>query len=59
MKEITNMYVQHEDVNVLIQVTGIKPGFHLNNETFCVTEELSILSQQNKLNHIRIALITK
>jgi len=56
---MTNIYVQHKNVSILTQVTGIKPGFHLNNETFYITEELSILSQLNMLSHIRIALIIK
>lgn len=56
---MTNVYVQHENVSILIQVTGIKPGLHLNNKTFYITEELSILSQLNMLSHVRIALIVK
>ena len=56
---MTNIYVQHENVSILIQVTGIKPGFHLNNETFYITEELSIPSQLSMLSHIRIDLIIK
>lgn len=59
MKDMTNVYVQHENVSILIQVTGIKPGLHLNNKTFYITEELSILSQLNMLSHVRIALIVK
>lgn len=59
LKDMTNIYVQHENVSILIQVTGIKPGFHLNNETFYTTKELSILSQQSMLSNIRTALIIK
>lgn len=39
------MYVQYENV------TAIKLGFHLNNETLYVSAVLSILSQLNILSH--------
>lgn len=53
MKEMPNTYVQCENV------TAIKLGFHLNNETIYIAEVLSILSQLNILSHIRTALIIK
>lgn len=42
-----------------MKVTGIKPLFHLNNDTLYNNEELNILSQLHMLNHIRTVLITK
>lgn len=48
-----NTYVQCENV------TAIKLGFHLNNETIYIAEVLSILSQLNILSHIRTPLIIK
>lgn len=53
MKEMTNTYVQYENV------TAIKLGFHLNNETIYIGEVLSILFQLNILSHIKTALIIK
>lgn len=53
MKEMTNTYVQYENV------TAIKLRFHLNNETIYIGEVLSILSQLNILSHIKTALIIK
>lgn len=53
MKEMTNTYVQYENV------TAIKLGFHLNNETIYIGEVLSILSQLNILSHIKTVLIIK
>lgn len=53
MKEMPNIYVQYENV------TAIKLGFYLNNETIYIAEVLSMLSQLNILSNIRITLIIK